>query len=263
MNLTKYPRTRHVQGSRLQPGDEDLGDVPFADIAGKHLVIEEKLDGANAGICFDAEGRLHLQSRGHFLTGGEREKHFNLLKAWAAARRDALFAALGTRYVLFGEWLYAKHTIFYDQLPHFFLEFDILDRETDRFLATPRRRALLHGSPVSSVPVLHAGPLRTLSQLAALIGPSLFKSPHWRERAAEAASATGLDVDRFWNETDSSNWAEGLYIKVEDEHCVLDRLKFVRADFLTRVLDSGSHWLKRPIVPNRLHDDADLFEGVP
>jgi len=30
--LHKYPRTQHLQGSRLQPGDEDLTAVPFSAI---------------------------------------------------------------------------------------------------------------------------------------------------------------------------------------------------------------------------------------
>ena len=46
--LRKYPRTAHLEGSRCQPGDEDLESVPFASIAGRHLVVEEKVDGANA-----------------------------------------------------------------------------------------------------------------------------------------------------------------------------------------------------------------------
>ena len=50
--IQKYPRTRHIEGSRLQPGDEDLEAVPFRDIAGRHLVVEEKIDGANCGISF-------------------------------------------------------------------------------------------------------------------------------------------------------------------------------------------------------------------
>jgi hypothetical protein len=45
---------------------------------------------------------------------------------------------------------------------------------------------------------------------------------------------------------------EGLYIKVEEDGQVLQRYKYVRASFLTTVIDSGSHWLSRPIVPNRL-----------
>src|SRR5262249_42673562 len=106
--LHKYPRTRHIEGSRHQPGDEDLSTVPFADLAGCHLVVEEKLDGANAGLSFDEDGTLRLQSRGHYLTGGNREKHFNLFKQWASAHAPALRERLGSRHVLFGEWLYAK-----------------------------------------------------------------------------------------------------------------------------------------------------------
>ena len=56
---------------------------------------------------------------------------------------------------------------------------------------------------------------------------------------------------------------EGLYFKVEEDGRVVGRYKYVRASFLTRVLDSGSHWLTRPIVPNGLADGVDLFCGGP
>ncbi len=71
--IFKYPRTQHIEGSRLQPGDEDLESVRFTDISDNHLVIEEKVDGANCGISFSYDGKLLLQSRGHYLTGGYRE----------------------------------------------------------------------------------------------------------------------------------------------------------------------------------------------
>ena len=61
-SIRKYPRTQHIEGSRLQPGDEDLDAAPFARIAGRHLVVEEKVDGANCGISFSPSGDLLLQS---------------------------------------------------------------------------------------------------------------------------------------------------------------------------------------------------------
>ena len=70
ITIRKYPRTPHIEGSRLQPGDEDLRQIPFETIKNRHLVIEEKCDGANSAISFDDEGELLLQSRGHYLTGG-------------------------------------------------------------------------------------------------------------------------------------------------------------------------------------------------
>ena len=60
--IQKYPRTPHIEGSRLQPGDEDLSQIPFAAVRGRHLVVEEKCDGANSAVSFDPEGRLLLQS---------------------------------------------------------------------------------------------------------------------------------------------------------------------------------------------------------
>jgi hypothetical protein len=255
----KYPRTRHLEGSRLQPGDHDLDSVKFAALAGAHLVVEEKVDGANAAISFDADGTLLLQSRGHFLTGGDRERHFNLFKTWAAARQAALREVLGTRYVMYGEWLYAKHTIFYDRLPHYFLEFDVLDLGAHQFLSTPQRRKLLSDLPIVSVPVLRAGSFTRLEALTRLVAPSLLKSRGWRESLRTAAVARGLDAERAARETDSSDEMEGLYIKHEDETRVVGRYKWVRASFLTSVLDSGTHWLSRPIMPNRLADGVELF----
>jgi RNA ligase-like protein len=115
-------------------------------------VAEEKLDGANSAVSFDDDGELILQSRGHVLSGGPRERQFDLFKRWAKAHRGTLSRALGNRYTLYGEWLYARHTIRYDRLPQYFLEFDVFDRDADQFLSTQRRRKLLSSAPVVSVP---------------------------------------------------------------------------------------------------------------
>lgn len=260
--LRKYPRTRHIEGSRLQPGDEDLDSVPFRALAGCHLVVEEKVDGANAGLRF-VDGSLQLQSRGHFLGGGPRERHFALFKQWARCHEARFREALGERYVMYGEWVYAKHTIFYDRLPHYFLEFDVLDLETDCFLDTPSRRRLLAGLPVAAVPVLAAQSFASLGALRALLAPSLYKSAAWREAlrlaALQGEAARFGSVERVVAETDPADAAEGLYVKHEEDGRVVGRYKFVRASFLTSVLDAGSHWLERPIVANQLAPEVDIF----
>jgi hypothetical protein len=250
--IRKYPRTRHILDSRLQPSDEDLSAAGFDDIAGRHLVIEEKVDGANAAISFDAGGHLLLQSRGHYLTGGRRERHFALLKSWVSGIRDDLWPVLGARYIVYGEWLYAKHTIFYDALPNYFLEFDVLDRAADRFLATPERRQLLAGLPIASVPVLHEGRIAGPPELTALIGPSTYKSDHWQAHLAAAVNVPPHRPDMVLRQTDPSDLMEGLYIKVEASGAVIGRFKYVRRDFLTTVVNSESHWQSRPILPNLL-----------
>jgi hypothetical protein len=254
--IAKYPRTPHLQGSRLQRGDQDLLAVPFEVLRGRHVVVEEKLDGANAGISLDDDGQPLLQSRGHYLVGGPRERHWNLMKRWSAAHAGAL-AQVARGRVVYGEWLYAKHTVFYDLLPHYFMEFDIL--EDGVFLSTARRRELLAGLPIASVPVLWEGTVRDPTRLPDLVGPSLYKSPRWRDALVAAARTAGISVPRAIEETDPSDHAEGLYIKVEEGGAVVERYKWIRAGFLASVVDSGSHWLARPILPNRLADGIELL----
>lgn len=252
MELIKYPRTPHLSGSRLQPGDEDLSQIPFSDIQGKYLVVEEKCDGANTAVSFDQNGELLLQSRGHYLMGGYRERHYNLLKQWANVHREAFYRVLDSRYVMYGEWMYAKHSVYYDALPHYFLEFDILDRETGKFLDTPSRKALTCRMPVVSVPVLKTGTFSDQKELLGLIGPSLYIRPGHMERLRAYCEKEGLDGERQCRETEGSGLMEGLYIKVEEGGCVTERLKYVRASFMQCILASESHWIDRPIVPNQL-----------
>lgn len=261
--IYKYPRTCHIEGSRIQSGDEDLDSMPFAQIAGRHVVVEEKMDGANCAISFSATGQLRLQSRGHYLTGGPREKHFALLKQWAAANASALRDRLEDRYILYGEWLYAKHTIFYDALPNYLMEFDILDTRDGTFCDTPSRAALVAGLALPQVKVLFSGTLRRLTELTDLIGPSHFIRQGQLERLRDQCLRFGVDAERVTKETDRTGLMEGLYIKVEEGGIVAERYKFVRADFLTVVVQAEGHWLHRPIVPNLLQDGVDRFEANP
>ena len=71
-----------------------------------------------------------------------------------------------------------------------------------------------------------------------------------------------LDLALAWRQTDASELAEGLYIKVEEDGQTVARCKFVRADFVQVILDSGSHHSDRPIVPNGLRAGSDLFAAA-
>jgi hypothetical protein len=62
-SIRKYPRTRHIEGSGLQKGD-DPEVCPWALLTGKPLVVEEKLDGASVGISFSESGELRLRAGG-------------------------------------------------------------------------------------------------------------------------------------------------------------------------------------------------------
>ncbi|CUR82379.1 RNA ligase family protein [Achromobacter xylosoxidans] len=264
LELFRYPRTPHLEGSRLQEGDHGHDHVPYRELRGLRLVVEEKLDGANTGISFSPAGDLLLQSRGHYLVGGGRERQFNFIKAWAQAHAGWLLQRLEDRYVMYGETMSKKHSVFYDALPHHFFEFDVLDRRTGQFLSTAARRELLAGGPVLSVPVLYDGlaPAR-LADLKALLRPSLAKTARWRDAFEATVRREGLDPALAWKQCDKSDLSEGLYLKVEADGRTLGRYKWVRADFVQAILASEKHHSEQPYVPNQLAPGVDLYAPRP
>jgi len=263
LDILKYPRTPHIEGSRLQHGDEDCARVPYAELAGRHIVVEEKLDGGNAGLSFSREAELLLQSRGHYLVGGGRERQFNLFKHWAAAHEGALLDCLEDRYLMYGEWMHKLHSVFYDALPHYFCEFDVWDRSRECFLSTGARERLLRNVPVLGVPVLYSGiaPKR-LPDLVAMLRPSLARTAQWREAFERTVTRETLDLARAWSHINDSDLSEGLYIKVEEDDKTVARFKWVRADFVQSILDSGKHHAEQPFIPNLLAEGVDIYAPV-
>ena len=242
----KYPRTHHIQGSL---GKTEPTQVCLSSLPGEILVVEEKLDGTQVSLHFDTKQQIVFHSRGQALA---KSPEFSQLKAWAYSHRDALWQCLGPQYVMFGEWVFAKHTVFYDALPHYFLEFDIWDQQDRCWLSTARRRERLKDSPVVSVPVLYEGPIQKVGPLSNLLQPSLYKTKAWRKKLHQASIRAGLDPAQVLQETDASDMPEGLYLKAETEDTTEARYKYIRPDFLRTILESESHWRTRQILPNEL-----------
>jgi hypothetical protein len=212
-------------------------------------IVEEKVDGANAGISFE-DGHLILQSRGHILSGGPREAQFDFLKRWANDIDADLYQRLGERYVAYGEWCYAKNRIFYDDLPSYFIEFDLFDKTTGNFLSTPQRSCVLTGGPLTSVVVLQKKRFDRTHNFAQLIGKSNYKTPDWKSYF-DIAMAGELGRHYANAETEDSVLMEGIYIKIEDDEKVVGRAKLPRPEF-EKVKTDDSKWLRRPIFPNKL-----------
>jgi hypothetical protein len=239
-DFTKYPRTPHLFGSRGTDDDRRLGaeeSVRF--LRDASLIVEEKLDGTNVGIHFAPSGRMVLQCRGHEITQGMHPQ-YDLFKQWTMVKRPVLEEMLDDRFILFGEWLYARHSVHYRMLPHYFFEFDIYDKEAATFLDLAARLAMLDGRGIQTVPIVHRGPVCS-DELAALIGPSRFASQFDNP-------VTGAADDLM----------EGLYLRTEANGIVTGRAKFVRPEFVEKVKQS-EHWQHRAMTPNILAPGAELW----
>jgi hypothetical protein len=254
----KLPRTTHIEGSRLESGQLDPDSITFDKLSNKFLVIEEKVDGTGVSISLDSHLDLQINHRGSPAIG----KEFKALHTWADKHWEDLLFLLSERYILFGEWMYHKHTIFYDNLPHFFLESDIYDQERNIWLSTSARNNLLKGHTyIKQVPVIAAFKPSALWQITDLVGKTKFQSDQWQNALKEKCSLMGANFETVLKETDSSGMMEGLYIKHEDDFQVKGRYKYVRHEFLQSITNSGTHLIDRQFVNNMLMADKFSFDA--
>ncbi len=183
------------------------------------LVVEEKIDGANLGISFDREVHIQCQNRGAFLQypyTGQWKK----LSQWLVHKTDILFEKLTDRHILFGEWCYAQHSVFYDRLPDWFLGFDIFDKESLKFLSCPRRNAIFLDIGISGIPVIKKGRF-TLPELKRMLSISCL----------------------------SDKPAEGIFLRIDQGDWLKQRAKLVRPKFIQSI---AGHWSGKGIRANQL-----------
>lgn len=135
---------------------------------------------------------------------------------------------------------YARHSVFYRRLSHYFFEFDIYDKQIGAFLDLEQRLRLLGGTGIETVPIVHTGVLKR-SELEGLIGPSEFDSQF---------------DNPLNNQTD--NLMEGVYLRTEANGVVTGRAKFARPEFVEKIKQS-THWQHQEMVPNGLADGVDIW----
>lgn len=221
----KFPSTPHLAvlcGVEVRD-DKVMSESERSSFLQHKIVVEEKVDGANLGISFDAEGDVRVQNRGSYLhlpSTGQWKK----LAEWLTRRTDELLEQLMDRYILFGEWCYAQHSVIYDRLPDWFLGFDIYDKATGRFFSCTRRDELFRALGVSQVPRVDIGHF-TLAQLTEFLSQSQL----------------------------SDKPAEGLYLRFDQSDWLVQRAKLVRPAFIQSV---EQHWSRSGIKPNRLRLEA-------
>lgn len=296
----QFPRTSHVVNGGLSGGgvsrddlilsDEDtaaffdLSPLPSSSGEGSaasagsgcayFVVAEEKVDGANLGIGLTPDGALLCQNRGHAV-------HHESGSQWAALRPFLgehtaelceLFAGLAARhggapsdYILFGEWLVARHSIPYDTLPSPFLAFDLAKLvqaatraadDLEFFDTVTRNCSLAEFAP--SLCVVQQVFSAPLAAPAAAGGMELEGSGAKAARRA-ASEQLWASVHAAWQSAPRSAFSskskmEGVVIRVEERRQggggrLLRRCKAVADEFKSGIGEDG-HWMGRKMEKN-------------
>ncbi len=229
MLLPNYPKTIALLSKK---DAQRKHGIFFEELLNQPVVVEEKLDGSHCGVGFNSQAELVVFSRHTELEPEALPADFQLLYRQCSEWLDELFDVLGDRYMLYGEWMYATHHVYYDRLPAYFMEDDCFDRERACFLSTSKRAEVLQALPPPfrhSVPVLSTTTFSSFADFQELLQPSLFSS--------------------------TKTPSEGLYVKWEEQGEVKGRYKWVRPSFLDGVV-ANTHWRKKTQRRNLLDADA-------
>ncbi len=221
----KFPHTPHLVwlGDGLSRVDKVLSRQEVEWFLADKVYVEEKVDGASIGLSLGPDGSIRVQNRGSYLSG-RSHRQFDPLWPWISTWQSALAQALEAGLILFGEWCYAQHSIHYDQLPDWFLAFDVYDARNNAFWCVARRNRFIDALDLCRVPPVTEGSF-TLPTLLELLGESrLTNGP-----------------------------MEGIYLRKEDSDRVLGRAKIVRAEFAQSI---DEHWTKAPFRKNALRREA-------
>lgn len=110
MKYIKYPKIPHLSYSNSIGKDDIIFNSSFDD---KDVVITEKMDGENTALYNDYLHARSINSGAH------------ISRNWLKAFHSNIKYLIPENYRICGEYLYAKHSILYENLPSYFLVFGI------------------------------------------------------------------------------------------------------------------------------------------
>jgi atypical dual specificity phosphatase len=192
-------------------------------------------------VCFEIEiavsfpGSFLVQNRSHYVTS-TTSSQFRHLDSWLASHAAALRALLVAPglFTLFGEWLYARHSVAYSALPDYFLAFDLLHVPSGRFLSRVDFHCRLTQSTILPVRSICCQAFSSVEEMVQLL-----------ETRSQYADG----------------FVEGVYVRVDETaqapglpfaH-VAYQGKIVRPDFIQNIEE---HWSSRVMERNALARDC-------
>ncbi len=224
MNSPKYNRTFHLPWSEgCTSDDKKASDV--SSLINCEIIITEKMDGSNC--CLERDG---VYARTH--SGPPTHPSFDIIKAKHARTKHLIPEG----YQLFGENLFAQHSIHYSKLPQYFMLFAIRvlngkDGSGDEAVFWEKWdniRYFADDMGMETVPVLYDGRVSSEKELRDLT-QELMKQP----------SVCG-------------DTREGVVVRVTGQFAEHEFSKSVMKMVRKNHVQTGDHWSHKEIVKNGL-----------
>ena len=137
-----YPRIPHL--------DKSISKMTHDDILSDKIeypidcYVQEKIDGSNMGVSWYNNGpvlrnRKHILRKGYSKIRTPAKEQFKSAWNWVHDHKkdiQKISNKLKSEVTIYGDWMYAYHSIKYNRLPDWFIAYDIWVVEDDKFLST-------------------------------------------------------------------------------------------------------------------------------
>lgn len=221
----EYPRIPHL--------DKRISNMTHDDIQVESKIkfpftgwVQEKLDGANMGVSWTSgpviRNRNNILKKGYIKKETPAKLQFRSSWNWIHEHNkdiQNLSKSLMTPVTVYGEWLYAKHSIYYDRLPDLFIAYDIYIPEDDEWLSPDKFE-----SEMKQTNIRYIKPTKmTFNDISDVV------------RVSELTSEYRNGV------------REGIVIKISDERKVTESFKIVNK-FFERREDFNDELIKNKVI---------------
>ncbi len=226
MDIIQFPRTKYLYNSNITDSDDViLSEKESIDLFSLVMNVQEKIDGNCVGFsCID--GKLLVQNKNDKID--PVDVFFKKVYDFKHMHEQSIREICGDRYVLFGEWMFWKHTVNYTDLPSYFIANDIFDKKEGKFLSCNMVENKLEGTGIVYNAPIFSGKLESFDQLEQLICKSQY----------------GFQL------------MEGLYLRFDDSSYNCARAKYVTKIFKESI---NEHWRKKDLVPNISRNPIEKF----
>lgn len=227
----KYPRTFNLPWS----GSESSDDVWWKDCSvlnGCEVVVTEKVDGEATTIYPD--GHVHARSV-------DTDRHPS--RSWVKQLAGRMAYELPPGHRLCGENLYAYHSVFYTDLPSYFLAFGIYDADNN-CLSWADTELFCELLKVETVPVIYKG-----------VWDERLVRDLWTGKGAFPTFEASV-LDPKFPDDFKPCVAEGYVVRLADAFPYADFSRCVAKYVRENHVRTTEHWMERRPVPNLLRPSA-------
>ena len=151
-----YPRIPHLSSEISRLGFDDYVEEAVFPLKG---FVQEKVDAANMGISWGEtailRNRNHILNKGYSKIRTPAKEQFKSAWNWVHSHEKDIKkveSEWGCKVTIYGEWMWAQHSLSYDKVPDWFMAYDIWSVEDKKFIAPLTVQKLLKNTSIYYIP---------------------------------------------------------------------------------------------------------------